>query len=134
VNGDTAGKNGEGDDMSERSDRAGTPRPDHTGPDATRPAGETPATGIEESDPNADSPVGLAGDLGVSSERPGPVRGVDEDVTYGTAPTHPDEDTDEAGERPPEQSAYDGEPEVHPDNDVPPHPRNPQGNPGHSGG
>ena len=37
--------------------------------------GDTPETGIEESDPNADSPEGLAGEMGVSSERRGPVRG-----------------------------------------------------------
>ena len=92
----------------------------------------TPETGIEESDPNADSPEGLAGDMGVSSERTGPVRGQDEEVTYGTAPTHPDESAPD--ETPPEQSASDPRPDVHPDNDVPSHPRNPEGNPGHSGG
>ena len=92
---------------------------------------ETPETGIEESDPNADSPEGLAGELGVSSERKGPVRGVADEVTYGSTPTYTEEPE---GETPPEQSAYDGEPEVHPDNDVPAHPRNPEGNPGHSGG
>ena len=103
--------------------------------------GETPETSIEESDPNADSPEGLAGDMGVSSERRGPVRGVDEEVTYGAAPTNPDADDAEddsedgsGGDVLPEQSAFDGQPEVHPDNDVPAHPRNPQGNPGHSGG
>ncbi len=99
--------------------------------------GETPETSIEESDPNADSPEGLAGDMGVSSERPGSVRGVDEDVTYGAAPTHPDADDsadDSEDDVLPEQSAFDGRPEVHPDNDVPSHPRNPQGNPGHSRG
>jgi len=118
--------------MSASTDESGAPRPDHTGPDETLPAGQTPPTELEESDPNADSAVGLAGGMGVSSERPGPVRGVAEDVTYGTAPTHPDEEP--VDDPPPEQSAYDGEPEVHPDNDVPAHPRNPQGNPGHSGG
>ena len=60
---------------------------------------ETPETGIEESDPNADSAEGLAGGMGVSSERKGPVRGSDEDVTYGTAPTHLDEPPE--GETPP---------------------------------
>ena len=92
---------------------------------------ETPETGIEESDPNADSPEGLAGGMGVSSERKGSVRGQTEEVTYGSAPTHLDEPSEE--ETPPEQSAYDGKPEVHPDNDVPSHPRNPDGNPGHLG-
>lgn len=93
---------------------------------------QTPETGIEESDPNADSPEGLAGDMGVSSERKGPVRGQAEDVTYAAAPTHLDDEPE--GEAPPEQSASDPRPDVHPDNDVPSHPRNPQGNPGHSGG
>ena len=52
---------------------------------------ETPETDIAESDPNADSPEGLAGDMGVSSERTGTVRGEDEEVTYATAPTHLDD-------------------------------------------
>jgi hypothetical protein len=93
---------------------------------------ETPETGIEESDPNADSTEGLAGGMGVSSERKGHVRGHTEEVTYAAAPTHTEEEP--GGETPPEQSAYDGQPEVYPDNDVPPHARNPQGNPGHSRG
>jgi len=95
---------------------------------------ETPETGIEESDPNADSPEGLAGELGVSSERKGHVRGSSDEVTYGSAPTHTEEPEGPDDTAPPEKSAFDGEPEVHPDNDVPAHPRNPQGNPGHSGG
>ena len=57
--------------------------------------GETPGTEIEESDPNADSAEGLAGEMGVSSERTGPVRGQAEEVTYGAAPTHLDEDQTE---------------------------------------
>jgi hypothetical protein len=93
---------------------------------------ETPETGIEESDPNADSAEGLAGGMGVSSERKGHVRGHTEEVTYAAAPTYTEEES--GGEAPPEQSAYDGQPEVHPDNDLPHHPRNPQGNPGHSRG
>ena len=92
---------------------------------------ETPETGISESDPNADSADGLAGDLGVSSERKGTVRGGSEEVTYAAAPTYTEEPE---GETPPEQSAFDPRPDVHPDNDVPAHPRNPEGNPGHSGG
>lgn len=93
---------------------------------------ETPETHISESDPNADSLEGLAGDMGTSSERTGTVRGGDEQVTYATAPTHTDEligaDPEDA---PPEQSAQDPRPDVQPDNDVPAHPRNPRGNPGH---
>jgi len=76
--------------------------------------GETPVTDVEESDPNADSSEGLAGDMGVSSERLGPVRGVEGEVTYAAAPTHPDDDQPE-GDVPPEQSAYDGRPEVNPE-------------------
>ncbi len=75
--------------------------------------GETPVTGVEESDPNADSSEGLAGDMGVSSERLGQVRGVEGEVTYAGAPTHLDDDEPE-GDVPPEQSAYDGRPEVNP--------------------
>ena len=74
---------------------------------------ETPETEITESDPNADSPEGLAGGMGVSSERKGPVRGESGDVTYGSAPTHLDDEPE--GETPPEQSAYDGEPDINPE-------------------
>lgn len=84
-------------------------------PDDTRDAtsdGATPVTGIEESDPNADGPEGLAGDMGVSSERKGPVRGQSEEVTYAAAPTHTE---DPEGDVPPEQSAYDDRPDVNPD-------------------
>jgi hypothetical protein len=98
---------------------------------------ETPDTSVFESDPNADSADGLAGDMGVSSERRGPTRGGAREVTYTTAPTYTDPEDDGApsgDDVPPEQSAHDGEPEVHPDNDVPPHPFDPGRNPGHSGG
>ena len=90
---------------------------------------ETPDTGVEESDPNADSAVGLAGGMGVSSERPGPVRGQAEEVTYAAAPTHPDDDEPE-GDVLPEQSAFDGEPEVNPDSPGP-HESDPASNPRH---
>ena len=90
---------------------------------------ETPVTGVEESDPNADSRDGLAGDLGVSSERRGPVRGVDEEVTYAAVPTYVDDDTPE-GDVPPEQSAHDGRPEVNPDSPGT-HESDPDSNPGH---
>jgi hypothetical protein len=89
---------------------------------------ETPETGITESDPNADSPEGLAGDLGVSSERKGPVRGADDEVTYGSAPTHIDGPAEK--ETPPEQSAYDGEPDLNPDSPGR-HESDPDNNPGH---
>jgi hypothetical protein len=95
----------------------------------TEHPGETPETGIEESDPNADSPEGLAGEMGVSSERKGHVRGQAEEVAYGAAPTHPDED-DSEGDVPPEQSAYDGQPETNPDSPGA-HKLDPDSNPGH---
>ena len=99
--------------MSESTGDTGATTPDHAGPDAAHAAGQTPPTEIEESDPNADSASGLAGGMGVSSERPGPVRGVDEEVTYGTAPTHPTEE--QVDDPPPEQSAYDGQPDENPE-------------------
>ncbi|GGF55504.1 hypothetical protein GCM10011519_31740 [Marmoricola endophyticus] len=45
-------------------------------------------TEIGESDPNADSAEGLAGGMGVSSERVGPARGESEPVSYGIHETH----------------------------------------------
>ncbi len=99
----------------------------HEDPDATSVTG-TPATEVEESDPNADSAEGLDGDMGVSSERLGRVRGVEVEVTYGSAPTHPEEQ--QVGETPPEQSAYDGRPEVNPDSPGA-HPSDPASNPRH---
>jgi hypothetical protein len=89
--------------------------------------GATPETEIGESDPNADSDVGLAGGMGVSSERRGAVRGGSEEVTYATAPTFTEEPE---GEAPPEKSAFDGEPEVQPDT-VERHESDPERNPGH---
>lgn len=90
---------------------------------------ETPVTGIEESDPNADSSEGLAGELGVSSERRGPVRGQPGEVTYASAATHPEEESG-PGEQLPEQSAADPRPDENPD-PVPAHESDPDRNPGH---
>ncbi|MET0998153.1 MAG: hypothetical protein ABWX73_05510 [Marmoricola sp.] len=99
----------------------------HEDPDTGSVTG-APVTEVEESDPNADSPEGLAGDMGVSSERLGRVRGVEEEVTYGAAPTHPEEQ--QTGETPPEQSAFDGRPEVNPDSPGA-HESDPDSNPRH---
>jgi hypothetical protein len=95
----------------------------------TERPGETPETGIEESDPNADSPEGLAGEMGVSSERRGNVRGLSEEVTHGAAPHQPDADEPE-GDVPPEQSAYDGQPESNPESPGA-HKSDPDAHPGH---
>ena len=101
------------------------------------PESSTPETSVFESDPNADSTEGLGGSMGVSSERRGPTRGSGDEVTYTAAPT--ERDDDEVGaptgeDVPPEQSAHDGEPEVHPANDLPPREFDASRNPGHSGG
>jgi hypothetical protein len=95
----------------------------------TERPGDTPETEIQESDPNADSTEGLAGDLGVSSERRGRVRGLSGEVTYGASPHQPDEDQPE-GDVPPEQSAYDGQPEQNPPSPGA-HKADPDSNPGH---
>lgn len=94
--------------------------------------GETPHTSVFESDPNADAPEGLFGEMGVSSGWSGPVRGGDADVTYGAARTDrlAEQDDSEESDPPPEQSAYDGQPEVHPDQPAP-HEFDPGSNPGH---
>jgi hypothetical protein len=96
---------------------------------------DTPETHAEESDPNADSTEGLAGGMGVSSERTGPVRGVPGEATYGAAP-HPEGEEGppsvdpDLEDTPPEKSADDGRPE-----DNPPSPGkhrfDPKANPGH---
>jgi hypothetical protein len=99
--------------------------------------GETPETHPLESDPNADSPEGLAGGMGVSSERTGPVRGIPGEATYGAAPypegeegpppVDPDLDQDET---PPEKSAHDDIPETNPPSPGK-HRFDPQKHPGH---
>jgi hypothetical protein len=69
-------------------------------------------TDVQESDPNADSTAGLAGGMGVSSERVGELRGSAEAGTYGAEETHlpaPE------GDLPPEQSADPATGEPHPD-------------------
>lgn len=87
---------------------------------------ETPHTGVEESDPNADSARGLAGGpeggMGVSSERPGPIRGKQTDVSYDHAPTLTERDDDAATEP--------GEEAARPD-PVEPHRSDPDRNPRH---
>ena len=105
-----------------------TPRHETAGPDAVHEQDEHAAK-VEESDPNADNDAGLAGGMGVSSERRGVVRGVDEEVTYGAAETHPVED-DRQGDVPPEQSAGDDQPEVNPESPGR-HESDPDAHPGH---
>lgn len=77
---------------------------------------------VTESDPSGDGPDGLAGGMGVSSERTGHVPGAQGEATHGAVDPYPELSTDE--DPPPEQSA--GGSEVRPDNDVPPHPFDPR--------
>lgn len=95
-----------------------------------------------EGNPSAESEAGLAGDLGISSERTGPFAGVEGTGTVGSArartdgdtPTHPD-DAAAAHEDDPARTAegnggVDG---VVPD-DAASHPFDPARHPGHSHG
>jgi hypothetical protein len=117
-----------GSDSSTGASDAGTANDTTVGDRDDGHSGATPHTEIQESDPNADSRDGLSGEMGVSSERRGPVRGGDGDVTYGTAPTYKDDEPE--GDVPPEQTADDGRPEPHPDNPGP-HELDTDSNPGH---
>jgi hypothetical protein len=45
---------------------------------------------VTDSDPNAGEADGLAGGMGISSERVGPVRGEDGERTHGGEDTSPD--------------------------------------------
>lgn len=84
---------------------------------------------LSDSDPNAGGPSGLAGEMGVSSERTGRVRGTPGEVTHGTEDTSP---RPAPADPPPEQSPDPARgPEVHPANDLPPHQSDPRGSPGH---
>lgn len=98
-----------------------------SGPDepSTRPV---PVPEVTESDPNGGGVHGLAGGMGVSSERTGPVSGQQDEATHGATDPYPEVDEDD--EPPPEKSA--GAAEVHPDNDLPPHPFDRETYQGHS--
>jgi hypothetical protein len=91
----------------ESSDPTESPR---VGPEPVDPE-------VTDSDPSGDSPGGLAGGMGVSSERTGRVPGARGAATHGVVDPYPDLPTDD--DPPPEQSA--GGSEVHPDNELPPH-------------
>lgn len=75
--------------------------------------GNARETDVQESDPNADSAQGLAGGMGISSERVGDLRGTGgEQGTYGAMDTDLPEPE---GDLPPEQSANPATGEPHPD-------------------
>jgi hypothetical protein len=84
---------------------------------------------VLDSEPGMGEESALAGDMGVSSERVGRVRGTDVPTTSGA------EDLDSADpvDPPPEQSADPRTGEPHPANDLPPHQADPTGSPGHAG-
>jgi hypothetical protein len=89
-----------------------------------------PEPQVTDSDPNGNGTQGLAGGMGVSSERTGHVSGAEGEATHGVVDPYPELPTDE--DPPPEQSG--GGSEVHPDNNLPPHPFDPSTAPGHSHG
>lgn len=94
------------------------------------PADALPDPQVTDSDPGGNGPHGLAGGMGVSSERTGHVSGAQGEATHGALDPYPDLPTDE--DPPPEQSG--GGSEVHPANDLPPHEFDPATHPGHSHG
>ena len=92
---------------------------------------EIPVPDVLESDANASGPHRLAGDMGVSSERTGWVRGSDRPQTHGAEGTR----TEDPVQPPPEQSADPATgPEPWPANDLPPHPFDRTTYQGHSHG
>ena len=72
---------------------------------------ESPDPKVTDSDPSGDGPGGLAGGMGVSSERTGRLPGAQGEATHGAVDPYPELPTDE--DPPSEQSA--GGSEVHPD-------------------
>ena len=90
-----------------------------------------PVPEITESDPNGSGPHGLAGGMGVSSERTGKLQGAEGEATHGATDPYPDLPTGQ-GPPPPEKSA--GGSEVRPDNDLPPHRFDRRTHQGHSHG
>jgi hypothetical protein len=76
-----------------------------------------PIPKVTESDASGSGPRGLAGGMGVSSERTGHVPGAQGEATHGAVDPYPDLPADE--DPPPEKSA--GGSEVHPASALPPH-------------
>jgi len=107
---------------------AGKPSDQHT-EEEPRVGPEPPDPKVTDSDPSGNGPQGLAGGMGVSSERTGRVPGAPGESTHGVVDPYPEVPDDDP---PPEQSA--GGPEVQPDNDLPPHPFDPRTARSHSHG
>lgn len=131
--------------MSEHDDRSGDDREmTNAGTEPAHRDAATPETDVLESDANGNGPEGLAGDMGLSSERSGPMRGNDRPGTHGAERTGPEAPGDPASQKPeghdpsagvpPEQSADPATGEPHPDNALPEHRFDPRTTPGHSHG
>jgi hypothetical protein len=90
--------------------------PETNTPENSSPT-QLPEPQVTDSDANGNGPHGLAGGMGVSSERTGHVSGAEGEATHGVVDPYPQLPTDE--DPPPEKSA--GGSEVRPANDLPPH-------------
>lgn len=102
--------------------------PDPQSGESTGTSGQEPAD-LLDSDPGGNSPEGLAGDLGISSERVEKVRGQAEPATHGAETTHPGADADLPETHDP------AHPDVEPQPDpVAGQPHDPDRNPGHTHG
>jgi hypothetical protein len=110
------------EDVSRHAD-AHTEDEPRVGPESSDPK-------VTDSDPSGDGPGGLAGSMGVSSERTGRIPGAQGEATHGAVDPFPDLPTDE--DPPPEQSV--GGSEVRPAGDVPRHRFDRSTHQGHSHG
>ena len=107
-------------------DKLPHPTPDEQGTNEDQATQAEVALG---SDANGNGPEGLAGDMGISSERVGHVQG-GAASTHGAAPTQTEGPLE--GEEAPEKAADGDEPQ--PANAMPPHRFDRRKNPGHSHG
>ena len=76
------------------------------------PAFDPTLPDVTDSDPGGNTPHGLDGDLGISSERVGPLRGSSEEGTHGAGAAPDDGEPDDVPEKSPDPAR--GE-EVQPD-------------------
>jgi hypothetical protein len=97
----------------------------HGTKDPRQPHDTTPddlVADVTDSDPNGNTPEGLAGGMGVSSERVAPLRGAPQDATHGAGPEHPEAPYDardlaelDTGAVPEQNALTEGQPEIQPD-------------------
>lgn len=111
------GPSGTGDEPAAAPDPAAKPGSSTEG----SPSAEDLVADVTDSDANGNTPHGLAGGMGVSSERVGRMSDVPQEGTHAAGPTHPDagrdvRDTDVPVDAPPEQNPDPARgPEVRPD-------------------